>query len=116
MTTRIEIGTSHGHFECDETGKVVAIHLDSSFGTMPKRVDLETYRRIFGEVPEYIDVLNVGFWDFEDKYEGPELEYLVDSVRQPLLELISEMNQHLSVATPADVNRRVAKVLSHAQL
>lgn len=114
MTITIE--SSHGYFECDETGRVVAIHLDGSFGTMPKRVDLETYRRIFGDVPDSIDVINVGFWDFDDKYEAPEPEYLANSVRRPLLELIKEMNEFMSVATPALVNERVSHVLSRAVL
>lgn len=109
MTIRIE--SSHGYFECDETGKVVAIHLSSNFRTMPKRVDLNTYRRIFGDVPDRIDVLNVGFWDFDDKYEGPEAEHLAYSARRPLLELIKEMEPYLSSAVPASMASRINEVL-----
>jgi hypothetical protein len=81
--TTFSVGSTHGVLTVDrQTGNVVSYyeHRDSLFSLKEiRKIDIEEWKRHHNrELPDFVDVLDVGFWykysdtDDSDAYEDPD--------------------------------------------
>lgn len=95
------VTSSHGlkdgvAFDIDAgTGRVLRAYVNiSEFGEPPARFDVDEYRKMFGKVPDVLDILEIGYVLFSGKVVEPDKNYRLWSVGNlchEAADLITEM-------------------------
>jgi len=68
------VSSSHGNYSIDEeTGEILVDQTDEFYDI--EKFDLEEFKKYYGYLCQYYDILDLGYWTNSGEYEHPVQEH-----------------------------------------